>query len=263
MNKFARTALAAILLLGLLLHSVTAISGTLDFHAARATQGASGGQSSDAQLAKLLKSWEMAENAIRDLRKVIRVTKDDRVFRTIEVTHVEVLGIKPNVVRIEWKDAMNRPTATLVSTGSSVRLFTYETRTEAVYALPDNFPAAYAKSDDWRGTIARGIQLRIQWPCLGFQVGQLAERFEVKLAGGDKHFAYLSLTPRTPIDRKEFVEMSIALGKTDFQPHKLRVRETNGSESTWDFTELATNLNPPVTLEAIQANLPQGWKKLE
>jgi hypothetical protein len=85
--------------------------------------------------------------------------------------------------------------------------------------------------------------------------------------------AYISLHPRKLAHGSDWVgrldspfvveikEMIIALRKYDLQPREIRWQEPNGNWSRWEFLEIKTNLDPPVTRDMIEANLPKDWKK--
>jgi hypothetical protein len=139
---------------------------------------------------------------------------------------------------------------------------------ERVFDLPDNYPGLLAKEDNWAGSLARTIQLDYQWLCLGFDVRQFKESYDLKLDKEDENYAYITAKERLPNEPTWFLNpnpklIRIALRKTDFQPRTVIVLEPNGNTFTWDFVDIKTNLTPPVTVEMIQANLPQGWKKVE
>jgi hypothetical protein len=85
--------------------------------------------------------------------------------------------------------------------------------------------------------------------------------------------AYISLHPRklahgsewgAKVDSPfmvEIKEMIIALCKTDLQPREIRWQESSGNVCRWEFLEIKTNLDPPVTCDMIEADLPKDWKK--
>ncbi len=224
------------------------------------------GQASQKRLDTLLKQWEKAESAVKDVRKIIRRTDDDRSFGTKEVSQIEVIGKKPNLLRFEQKDDKGKPKMILACTPGTARQFNHQTREERVYDLPDNYLGLLAKEDNWLGSLARGIQLSYQWLCLGFDVGQFKKSYDLELIKEDEKYAYITAKRQIPYRSGWFPdpeEIKIALRKTDFQPRTVIVLEPNGNTSTWDFLEIKTNLTPPVSVEMIQANLPQGWKKVE
>ena len=164
------------------------------------------------------------------------------------------------------KDGKGKPKETLVCTPGTALQFNYQTHEEKVYDLPDDYPDALAKEDSLGGVIARTLQLSYQWLCLGFDVGQFKECYDLKLIKEDENYAYITAKPHIPIGSGWFPdpkEIKIALRKTDFQPRTVIVLEPNGNTSTWDFLDIKTNLTPPVTVETIRANLPQGWAKVE
>jgi outer membrane lipoprotein-sorting protein len=240
----------------------------LAFGAPAASRAVAEGQASQKRLETLLKEWEKAESAIKDVRKVIRRTDDDRSFGTKEVFRIEVIGKKPNLLRFEMKDAKGKPETTLACTPGTARQFIYQTHEERIYDLPDDYPGAPAKEDNWGGSLARELRLYYQWLCLGFDVGEFKEGYDLKLVKEDQNYAYIIATPRVANGSRWFpdpkeMEIKIALRKTDFQPRTVIVLEPNGNTSTWEFLDTKTNLTPPVTVEMIQANLPQGWKKVE
>jgi hypothetical protein len=155
---------------------------------------------------------------------------------------------------------MNRPLMTLACTGKSVRLFQYKMKMETVYSLPDNYPDALAKEDSLAGWFARYVQLHYEWNCLGCDVRQLKERYNLRLAKEDVHYAYITASPRISSDMSDISQITFAIGKKDFLTHGTLVLEAAGNTMTSNYTEIKTNATPPVNLEMIQANLPQGWE---
>jgi hypothetical protein len=76
--------------------------------ASSATGAAVDGQNPDERLATLLKHWQDAEISVKDVRKSIHRVYHDRIWRSETITHIDVIGKKPNLLRYELKDAMNR-----------------------------------------------------------------------------------------------------------------------------------------------------------
>ena len=164
------------------------------------------------------------------------------------------------------KEAKGRPEMTLACIPGMARQFNYQTREERLYELPDNYPSVCATENRLGGAFARELLFSFQWRCVGFDVGQFNDGYDLKLIKEDENYAYITAQPRIQNESIWFSgpkEIKIALRKTNFQPRTIIVLQPNGNTATWDFLETSTNLNPPVSKEVIEANLPLGWKKVE
>jgi outer membrane lipoprotein-sorting protein len=227
----------------------------------------------DARLAQILKDWKAAEDRVKDVRKVIRRTYDDRVWRTKETHQITVLGKKPNYVRCEIKDERGKQLHLSVVNGNKFRHFDILRQTESVADMPANFPECHTHVGGFVESMARSFQLELQWPILGFDVELLNKNYDLKLIKEDENYFYLSVKDRKQENSlpswviaivgdgtNNGDETKIALNKATFQPRKILKTEACGNTSDWDFLKTEINVNPPVALETIEANLPRNWK---
>ena len=228
-----------------------------------------GHASTTGRLAVLIRDWEKAEAQVKDVRKVVRQTYVDRAWRTEEVFQVVVLGKKPNSFRVEKCDVRGKPISLFVNGESVVRSFDYQTKTQDTYDQRTHSPSA-----PWVPRLADGsLWPMLQGFYLGFDVNQFAKAYELGLAGEDEFFAYITVKPRKSSKESpkrswlqslfefHFQTMQIALRKSDFQPREIRWIEPSGNFYRYEYLEIKTNLNPPVTEQMIEADLPSGWKK--
>ncbi len=226
-----------------------------------------GQTNSSGRLAALLKDWEKAESQVKDVRKVIRRTYVDRVWRTEEVTRLVALGKKPHSFRVEENDATGKPKSLLVYGESLLGSFDYRTKTQIRFD-----PRIHSSKAPWETEItATQIFFMLQRFYLGFDVKQFAREYDLTLAGEDKFYAYLTVKPRESshngpkrswfLFEFPFEIMQIALRKSDFQPREILWSEPGGNTTRLEFLEVKTNLNPPVTEQMIEADLPKGWDK--
>jgi hypothetical protein len=98
---------------------------------------------------------------------------------------------------------------------------------------------------------------------VGMKAAEAKRRYNIRLAGEDKWYFYLEVTPRFAADRADFTLAQIALRQAgqpqEYTPAMLVYTEANGNKATWNIPRLAcdTRLDrnlfmPPPT--------PTGWQ---
>jgi hypothetical protein len=97
----------------------------------------------------------------------------------------------------------------------------------------------------------------------GMPIPALKERFRLRFRRKpDEHYFYIEARPRNSEDLVSFTVLRVAIVKTTHLPRTVIVQEPNGDRIQWDFPQFETNIKPPVTVESVTQNLPQGCKEI-
>jgi outer membrane lipoprotein-sorting protein len=221
------------------------------------------------RLSAILKEWRTAEGGGRDVRKVLRRTYDDKTWRTKETMLIEILEKKPDLLRLEAKDANKKQLSLWVITGKHSHLFDFQTRSETNFQPPSGTPRSGL--EDFQAAKDSFIDSLRRAGLLCFDVERLIQEYEPSLDGEDAHYCYLSFRLRKGIAPTSKFSLSwfftppkmqqIALLKKDHLPRQIRVHESDGNVTTLETLKLEINVTPPVSAESIEANLPTGWSK--
>jgi outer membrane lipoprotein-sorting protein len=215
-----------------------------------------------ARLDVLLKAWEKANQNIRQVHYVMEWTTEDRVTKDKEIRRVEGFIKRPNLARVEVKEENGKLTHIFLLHDKTLEVYDFRNEQKGVWELPLGFPEDYLNKDWGMAFLARAFQWNRQLLCLEFPIGQIRQRFDIRLKNEDKHWAYIELIPRTKEDRSDLQKMEIVLDQRTHLVRQYRLLEVHGSWTIRDFQKVEINPSPPITLESISKGLPKGFKQL-
>jgi TIGR03009 family protein len=219
----------------------------------------------DPRLQAILRDWEKASDATAEMHCTFRQTEVDAVFDTTTVTRGEVWVKKPGLGRVDLRDDKGEPSAIWLWKEKEVRLYRYQTRTVVAFHVPPMFgfperPEEYP--DHFLCRLIGGQLESLSWMSVGFPVGQLTTRFQVRLGKEDEHWIYLEVEPKGGADRAEFRKMRVVLDKKAKWVRQLWFERLDGGTIRLDYEQPVTDKNQPITWESILPDLPRGWERL-
>jgi TIGR03009 family protein len=209
------------------------------------------------RLDDLLRAWENQSKSTRDLQCEFQLTTIDGVLKTETVEYGKASGMKPYFGRLDLLDENGKFTRIFISTGKAIHQYEFKTKQEIVHVLPE--PVGVVGGNNMPGP-------------LGFVFGMTAadakRRFNIALAkeyakdGGE--YAELDITPRTQADQQEFKRARMVLNKKTNLPKEILVTEPGGNQQHWVFTQLQTNVSPPISAKDLAPlSPPKDWKRTE
>ncbi len=96
----------------------------------------------------------------------------------------------------------------------------------------------------------------------GMKAAQAKQRYHLTWINpppNDKWYYYVEIRPKTKADKADFARARLVLLRSTFLPRQLWFEDLNGSEITWDFQRVQTNVNLRVT-DFAHPQLPNGWR---
>ena len=218
----------------------------------------------DAHLDAVLREWAKASDAVREAHFTIGVTETDPVLDTTTSSGVEVFVRKPDLMRVDFKDAKGDFQRSFVCRGRTIHEWDAPRKEERIYSLSPEFgfpekPERYP--DDFLNSIRGKVLECLSWLAVGPPVRDLKLRFDLRLTKENNNWTYLEIKPRKQ-DRREFRRIQVVLESKTFRIHRLWIEQPNGAETTYNF-------DPPggseesVTPESIGKGLPEDYRKVD
>lgn len=184
-----------------------------------------------AELDRLLLRWEQEMGGIKALEAAIVRTKDDKVFRTMEIFEGTARYMQPNLASLQLQRRGNpNVQEAYLCTGAFLYEFDQSKLEVRVHEMPQAKPGEVAPNN-----------------FLSFLIGMKAldarKRYDMNLLGdgSDPNYYYLEIIPRLPADKAEFRSAKVALLKSSFLPRTVIFTEANGNVVTWDLPRVDPN----------------------
>ncbi len=179
------------------------------------------------RLDSLLDQWEAKMTSIKSIEAQIARQYDDKTWKTKEVYTGSAYYQAPNLARLELgrqdNPALNYER--YICTGQ----FTYQ------FVPAQKQLRVYNMGPLQNGGGAQGNFLTF---LVGMKAAEAKKRYNIRLAGEDKWYIYLEVTPRYAADKADFSTAQIALRQQEFTPAMLIYTEANGNIATWNIPKL-------------------------
>jgi RNA polymerase sigma factor (sigma-70 family) len=97
---------------------------------------------------------------------------------------------------------------------------------------------------------------------LGFKPDALAKRFDLHVAKEDRWYVYVTIAPRTDVDRDRIRQARLVLNKETWLPRQLWIEASGANTVTWDILKA----DPKTPTKAEDFRIPElsaGWKVVE
>jgi TIGR03009 family protein len=78
---------------------------------------------------------------------------------------------------------------------------------------------------------------------MGMKAEQAKARYQMVLSNEDTHYFYVDIYPKRADDKVEFSRARLVLVKSTGLPRQIWFEQPNQNETTWDFTNMAVNVN--------------------
>jgi hypothetical protein len=228
------------------------------------SQPANKEKETDARLDEILREWRKAERASRDRHYSIRSTEDRGTGGMKETARGEVLLHKPNILRVDVRNADGNLSDILLCNGKSIRWYQFPQKGLLCGDLPETFgfpekPVQYP--DGFLNKCVGGALEQIAWMFMGTLANEPKERFEFTLHKEDKDWIYLDVEPRERRARSAFESARIVLDASSYRVRQISLREIIGYVRIWDFEEQDID-NKEVTSDSIMKGLPEDFKEV-
>jgi outer membrane lipoprotein-sorting protein len=215
------------------------------------------------RLDALLKAWDRANQNARALHYTMDSTTEDVVLKNKEVCRLEGFINKPRLERVDIRDEKGKLThILLLLNDKTLEWYDMQNEQKRVSEISPGFPEKYFDQGWLMGLLARSFQWNRQLLCFEYAVGEIRERFDVRLNKEDKYWAYIQLEPKAKEIRAELRDMEVVLDQKTHFVRQYRLVYTNGNRTIMDFQKIEINPIPPITLESISKGLPKGFKEI-
>ena len=220
----------------------------------------------DARLDAVLREWAQASDVVRESHFKIRVTAADPVLDTTTDSGVEVFVRKPDLMRVDFKDAKGNFQHSFVCRGRTIHQWDASRKEERVTSLPPEFgfPEKPERYPDGflNSLLGKGLEW-LSWLSFGPPVRDLKARFDLRLTKEDDSRTYLEIKPRRPRDRRDFSRIQVVLESKTFRIRRLWREQSDGVETTFDFEPPVGDSTEAITPESILKGLPEDYKKVD
>jgi TIGR03009 family protein len=213
----------------------------------------------DARLDMVLRDWERASNAVRQMRYTVQRTEADFVHGTKTVSLGEVFIKKPSLLRVDQKDEKGEVTEVILCKGKELHIYDFTRKFEHVFEIPPK-PGVSEKGGDFLG-IGAWIHEWVWWIHVGLPLRDLKSRFSMRVDREDDSWSCLEIRPRSRADQGNFLLMQVLLDKKTRWVRRIWIESLNRNTTTWDFQMPTLDPNPPITAESISKDLPRNWRR--
>lgn len=216
----------------------------------------------DEKLSGLLQDWENKMKSVdRFMVKCKRIDMDGLKGKSATLTG-EARYLKPNFAALDLKgeqtpDPKDQIRELTVSTGQKIYEFKAHEKLVRIHDMPKNGMAEEATFLNF---------------LLGVKSDEVRKRYDLTLkkANDGEGYIYISIVPKLPADRQEFVEAELVLysrwiaeikpanparAPWAMLPARIWFKAPNGDQSTWTFEDYDLKAN----LQAPQSFLPPKW----
>jgi hypothetical protein len=217
------------------------------------------------RLEAVLREWSKANRETKSFHATVKFTTLDKTFQQIEVRHVEVSVRKPDLVRRDVKDDKAKLIEIWLQLGDTWHWYNSVPRHHTVFPPLMELPTL-AKSVGWAwlsDLIAATARVD-NWVYVELPVEEVRQHCSIHLVKEDQWWTYLQVEPK-PSDtlRAHFRHMRVVLNRKTRLVRQIWLEQPNGTEMRWDFERLETDVRPPITVDSLSRDLPQGWELRE
>jgi TIGR03009 family protein len=231
-------------------------------------------QPRDAKLEAVLRAWEEARGAVKEMHARFKMTRESRGWARKEVGHGEVRLRKPDLLRVDLADEQGRPDSIWLLTKEDIHHYTFKDKVHRVLPAPtERDRAAETRNKTGRGfaglfSFRGALSISLQDYCWGVYGGMppadFKDRYDLCLTNeGDEHWVYIEVRPRTARDRADFEKCQVVLDRKTFWVRRAWIEFSSGDTATWDFDRPDRAPVPHVTRESLTKELPKGWNRVE
>jgi TIGR03009 family protein len=219
----------------------------------------------DEKLNGLLQDWENKMKSVdRFMVKCKRIDIDGLKGKSVSLAG-EARYLKPNFALLDLTgektpDPKDQIRELTVSTGQKIYEFKAHEKLVRIHDMPKNGMAEEATFLNF---------------LLGVKSDEVRKRYDLTLkkANDGEGYIYISIVPKLPADRQEFVEAELVLysrwiaeikpadparAPWAMLPARIWFKAPNGDQSTWTFEDYDLKAN--LQAEDFMLKIPQGWK---
>lgn len=202
------------------------------------------------EIGDILRRWEKATGDLTSFHADVKRTTVDKALGAKDEFTGHAMFSRPNG-----------------KNGTQARLHLNKTGKAEVFERylllgPDLFVYGSANKVVRVQPIAKNHQEPMQHSLLSFILGISAKdaqaRYKMTLDGRDKEYYLIVIEPRSTEDKAEFTYGRLAIRCRDHLLGQVWYRQANGTETTWDFSNL--RINPQLPAAAFEPEMPKGWR---
>lgn len=202
----------------------------------------------------VLVKWEQSMTAIPSFEAQCKRTTVDKVFKATEVclgTAKYLRSKTDSLASLELKKAGSKKILEkYVCTGTFLYQYDPALKVVRVQDMPKAPP----------GQVADQNFLSFLF---GMKAVQAKQRYQLRYIPppkNDKWYYYVEIRPKNRQDRADFTRARLVLLRSNFMPRQLWFEQPNGSEVTWDFTNIEMPAKNLTVLEFQRPTVPPGWR---
>jgi len=199
-----------------------------------------------------LQAWEAKLAGVQTIVADCTRTELNKTFGTKEEFTGTARLVRPNLFKLDlFKKGDPQNFERYVCTGMNLYEYRPKEKLVRVYELPKNAQGQAVLDDTYLALL------------YGMKAADAKKRFGLKLVKEDQWWIYISIEPKNPTDKLEFVrgQMVFYAGPpaVAMMPRRIWLEHPNGDEVTWEFPKIESNVKLERT-EFVAPAAPQGWK---